>query len=190
MEALGEDMGPLPVWGWIIVAVAGVFLYRRMVGKGGLQAATSPVATLPAYPAGADAGTIINDYRTGAGAGPSTGTTVPAGAIAPTQSTASGWGPTYPDKATGVVPDRPCPPGTFAETSFSQNWWSCATYGQITSLLGYLGTLPAGSVNPADHPTTAPGGATTTTCPAGYQLVSAGTGLTCVPIAAKASGSQ
>lgn len=176
MSALGEDMGPLPVWGWIAVAVGAVFLYRRMAGKGGLSASTSPTATLPAYPAGADAGTIINDYRTTTPTSP--GVSSPAGAIAPTQTTASGWGPSWPDKAPGVVPDRPCPPGQFVVTNFTDKWWSCETYQQISGLMAALPLF-----TPGPQPTTAPAGSTTTSCPAGYSLTATATGLTCIPVA-------
>lgn len=176
LEALSEDMGPLPVWGWIAVAVGAVLIYRRMFASK-TTAATSP--TLPAYPVAPDAGTIINDYRTGAAPSSSPVSSSPAGAIAPTLSTGSGWGPSWPDKATGVVPDRPCPPGQFVVTNFGENWWSCETYQQISGLMAALPLLP----KPTNLPTTAPAGSTTANCPAGYQLVNSGTGLTCVPVA-------
>jgi hypothetical protein len=43
---LTGNVGPLPVWGWGVVAIAGVFLYRRIAGGGqtAAQAGTVPGA--------------------------------------------------------------------------------------------------------------------------------------------------
>lgn len=42
-----EDLGPLPVWGWLVVAVAAVFLYRKIVG-GGSSSSSSSSSPYPA----------------------------------------------------------------------------------------------------------------------------------------------
>lgn len=64
--ALAQNVGPLPLWGWAVVVVGGVFVWRMMSGQG--KVAASPGAggaAAPAYPAGGVGGVFVIPSATG-----------------------------------------------------------------------------------------------------------------------------
>jgi hypothetical protein len=59
---LTRDAGPLPVWGWLVVGVAAVFLYRAMVApkpKAGDEADEGAQPIGPPYPTGGVGGVFL-----------------------------------------------------------------------------------------------------------------------------------
>lgn len=76
--ALAQQMGPLPLWGWAVVVVGGVFVWRLMMGGG--KAAAAPPASTPAYPAAGGVGGVFMIPQQGPSlpATPQTGATTAA----------------------------------------------------------------------------------------------------------------
>lgn len=50
--AITQDLGPLPVWGWAVVAVAGVFLWRRIFSPKAAAASSGNAIKSVDYPGG------------------------------------------------------------------------------------------------------------------------------------------
>lgn len=64
---LSQKMGPLPVWGWLLVLVGSYLVYRKLFGGAG--AASSASGTTPNYPTGNNIGGGVFLLPGGAGAG-------------------------------------------------------------------------------------------------------------------------
>lgn len=161
-DVLTGDLGPIPVWGWAVVAVAAVFIYRKFVGPKPSTAVTG--TTMPAYPAATNAGVYFLPQSPGpaAPAPTPTPTPTPTPAPAPTPAAPTSWGPRYPAWAPGTVPDRPCEPGYFTAISFAGNQWTCETLDQLNQLAKALPLLRPGGLLPGDMPSSPPGAATGT----------------------------
>lgn len=74
--ALTSDVGPLPVWGWLVAVVAGVFLYRT-VYKGKSATAPAPSAPTPNVNTDFGGGVYFVPGTSPNGADPGTAATVP-----------------------------------------------------------------------------------------------------------------
>jgi hypothetical protein len=89
-----KKVGPLPMWGWIAVAIVGVILYRKMSGSGsaGSVAGSSTNAAVPTETVTTAAGTYSGPvgYDPLGGGGDSGGSTDPGSAGGSPGATTSG----------------------------------------------------------------------------------------------------
>jgi len=88
-------MGPLPTWGWLAVAVGGIFLYRRMTGGGGASGTGAGIDPATGLPYGTDPTTGL-PYGAAAGGNvggvfllPAAGSSPAGSTTAPTTTTAA-----------------------------------------------------------------------------------------------------
>jgi hypothetical protein len=132
-----KDVGPLPVWGWFAVAVAAVYLWRKIGGKGGATttAAQATGMTAPGY-SPANSGVYLLPGTSSAPAAPaavpnSTGTT---------PAPAPSYLPVYPAGGSGQAPaGSQCPPGyTLIQ---GPSGYTCATGPQAIALGQYLAAV-------------------------------------------------
>jgi hypothetical protein len=99
---LTQKMGPLPVWGWLAVAVVGIYLYRKISGQSAAST-TATTTTTPTSTYGATTPTL--DYT-------SQGVSPPAGTYTytPTGTQTTGTGTTTPPVTTPTPVTAAAPP--------------------------------------------------------------------------------
>lgn len=136
---LGDNLGPLPVWGWAVVAIAAVFLWRRISGP---SSAAAPTATLGTnYPQGPSLGGVfLIPNGSGGSPAPSPAPGVPG---TPAPPAAVEWGPVYPrtePTPPGGLPLKPCAAGLVPITGATS--WSCAPPAVARSVYDFLASLP------------------------------------------------
>jgi hypothetical protein len=131
LSAVTRKLGPLPVWAWVGVVVAGYLLYRHFAGGGTASTAASTDATDQTYVPPFDAATSAGSGGIGSttlptpGTAPTTGAEstppmpptagAPPRATTPIVTVGSGGGTTSPvtsRSAAGLVPDGKSSLGT------------------------------------------------------------------------------
>lgn len=71
-EGLKKMAGPLPIWGWGVVVIGSVFLYRRIIGgKSATTAAPGSPSATPGYPTNSGPVVVLPSgiYGSGGGSG-------------------------------------------------------------------------------------------------------------------------
>jgi hypothetical protein len=135
--ALGKNVGPLPVWGWAVVAVAGVFLYRKIAGGGAANSTTAAAATSPTLPNIPANGAPPQVFLVNQGTGTSAVPTTPGSSVATPITPAA---PAYLTTGVGTAPPgQTCAPGlTLVQ---GPGGFTCETADQAIQLGKYLAAI-------------------------------------------------
>lgn len=133
-SALGKMYGPLPLWGWLLVAGGAFYLYRKMTGSKSSSSSTSPLtaaqeaalAQSGAYP-GAYGGVFVQPLQVSEGS--------------------TGSGPAPVDPTTGA----PAPSGTFPAGLPTTQAHEIASVAALQGQLGAAQQKAAGGFGPWAH---------------------------------------
>ena len=135
--SISKNVGPLPVWGWAIVAIGAVFLYRRISGgtaNPAQQAASATGLSAPGYsPMNGGVYLLPGTSPAGTPATPA----APNGTGTTPAAPASYLTTIYPVSGSGKAPaGAQCPPGYVLIQG--PNGYTCATSDQAVALGKYL----------------------------------------------------
>lgn len=131
--SIAKNVGPLPVWGWGVVAIAAVLLYRKIGGKNLPASQAANVVGTPAY-VPASTGANLYLLPTGGAAAPGGTGSSPA----PAPAAPAIVYPSYPNGGAGQAPaGGACAAGrTLIQ---GPNGYTCATGPEAIALGQYLG---------------------------------------------------
>lgn len=118
-SAIAQPLGPLPVWGWGVVAVAAVFLWRRIAGGGAAASKSQPQAAN--YPQGGVGGVFLLPGQ-GAAPAPSPGAPPTAAGIHVTPDVLRSLGHSLIEHNNTVNPQPVTPEGAAFLSNLAGNY--------------------------------------------------------------------